>query len=1048
MLLTDRTWKRKYTREDGDLVRKFYVPALSTAVRYDRITGYFTAEGLALAAAGIEYLALNEGAMRLIVGCTLNEAEVHAIEAGLAMRDLLSDKIGQALPATVEGDDRQALELLAWLVCHRLLDIRVAIRCTPVTRRPIGGTVIFHEKCGIIEDKTGDRLAFTGSLNETFQGWRLNGESISVFTSWGPAADYVNDEDAAFNRYWSDKADSVMVVDVPTAVRDALLKFLPPDDEAPERMRRAARPGNEVAVDDGQPEEASASEEPIPVEDSPAERRAEVWERMAAAANDPAGGVWVGEATSPVEAWPHQRKAFLRMYGEAPDHAARLLVADEVGLGKTIQAGLLIRQSWLAGRMRRAIILAPANVCAQWQAELREKFALNWPLYDGQCMHRYDPASQSTIATPVGRLAWAQEPFVIMSSHLARRRDRRPELLTAEEYDLVVVDEAHHARVSRTGRKAEPNMLMRLLRDLRTRTRGLVLLTATPLQTNALELYDLLALLGLPDEWTPDEFERYFEALREPLVPTSAFESCVRLFQATEGAYGALPETRAAAMGAGGSRPPLSRVAVRTVLAALRGESSIRRRRLSPDDRRAAIRIMLGWTPISALVSRHTRALLRRYRAEGKLDARIATRLVADRFIDMSNDERDLYEATEKLITDAYANADEKKRAAIGFVLTIYRKRLSSSFTALSCSLRGRLERAKDMDDDLIGLEDEGQEVDADEAAESDQQARELLETAAIQDLLARIALLPPDSKAVALAGELRSLEADGYKQTMVFTGYTDTMDSLRDWLARETGREVICFSGRGGEVRGTDGRWRPVSRADIKRRFRKGDGDILLCTDAAAEGLNFQFCGSLINYDMPWNPMRVEQRIGRVDRLGQQFDEIRIVNLHYADTIETQVYQALSSRIRLFETLVGGLQPILSSVSKRIAELALSGAHVDIDAMIASEINQPPPSVDLDDEEAALEDMPMMGKPALDLADLARIIDDPILLPPGYQAAWLSTHEWTVTTDALQKPVRVTLDRDFYGKNFDSAEFWTPGSPAFPCIEPMQTPVTAVRPA
>ncbi len=1047
MLLSDRTWKRKYTREDGDLVRKFYVPALSTAVRYDRITGYFMAGSLALASAGIEHLALNEGTMRLIVGCTLDEPEVKAIEAGLAMDEVLGDKIGQALPETVEGDDRQALELLAWLVCRRILDIRIAIRCTPVTRRPIGGTVIFHEKCGIIEDKTGDRLAFTGSLNETVQGWRLNGESISVFTSWGPAAEYVDDEDGAFNRYWHDKADSVMVVDVPTAVRDALLKFLPPDDEAPERMRRAAQaddnPGNEEQLED-----ASVPEPIMPEGDSPAERRTEVWDQLAAAANDPTGGVWVGEATSPVEAWPHQRKAFLRMYGDTPDHAPRLLVADEVGLGKTIQAGLLIRQSWLAGRMRRAIILAPANVCPQWQSELREKFALNWPLYDGQCMHRYDPATQTTVATPVSRLAWSNEPFVIMSSHLARRRDRRPELLTAEEYDLVVVDEAHHARVSRTGRKSEPNMLMRLLRDLRARTRGLVLLTATPLQTNALELYDLLALLGLPDEWTPDEFERYFEALREPLVPTSAFEACVRLFQAAEQTYGALIEPRAAAIGAGGSKPALSRVAVRTVLTALRGESSIRRRRLSPEDRRAAIRIMLGWTPITALVSRHTRALLRRYRAEGKLDARIATRVVADRFIDMSSEERELYEATEKLITDAYASADEKKRAAIGFVLTIYRKRLSSSFTALSCSLRGRLERAKDTDDDLVGLEDEGQEIDADEAAESDREARQLLETAAIENLLARIALLPPDSKAVALARELRTLEADGYNQTMVFTGYTDTMDSLRDWLARESGREVICFSGRGGEVRGTDGRWRPVSRADIKRRFRKGDGDILLCTDAAAEGLNFQFCGSLINYDMPWNPMRVEQRIGRVDRLGQQFDEIRIVNLHYADTIETQVYQALSSRIRLFETLVGGLQPILSSVSKRIAELALSGAHVDIDAMIASEMNQPPPSVDLDDEEAALDDMPLMGKPALDLTDLARIIGDPMLLPPGYQAAWLSTHEWTVSTDALSKPVRVTLNRDFYGKNFDSAEFWTPGSPAFPTFTPTPSPELAARAA
>lgn len=1031
MLLSDRIWKRKYTREDGDLVRKFYVPALSTAKRYDRITGYFNAEGLALASAGIEHLALNEGTMRLIVGCTLDDAEVKAVEEGLSMGEMLSDKLGQALPAAKEGDERQALELLAWLVCHRLLDIKVAVRCRPGTRIPVGGTTIFHEKCGIVEDKTGDRLAFTGSLNETYQGWRLNGETISVFTSWGPAAEYVDDEDAAFDRYWKNEADSVIVVDVPTAVRDELLKFLPPDDEAPRRLKRAAK----EQEDQPTAEEPNVEiEEPAPVEDvSPAERRAEVWDSIANAATNPDGGIWVGEATSPVEAWPHQRKAFLRMYGDAPDHAPRLLVADEVGLGKTIQAGLLIRQSWLAGRMRRAIILAPANVCPQWQAELREKFALNWPLYDGQCMHRYDPATQTTVATPVSRTAWSREPFVIMSSHLARRRDRRPELLTADEYDLVVVDEAHHARVSRTGRKSEPNMLMRLLRDLRARTRGLVLLTATPLQTNALELYDLLALLGLPDEWTPDEFERYFQALREPLVPASALEACARLFQATEREYGSIAEHRAAAMGAGGRNPPLSRVAVRTVLAALRGESSIKRRRLGPTERQAAVRIMLGHTPISALVSRHTRALLRRYRAEGKLDARIATRVVADRFIDMSPAERELYEATEKLITDAYATADEKTRAAVGFVLTIYRKRLSSSFTALACSLRGRLERAKDSDDDLVGLEDEGQEVDADEAAEHDREARQLLEADAIQSLLDRIAQLPPDSKALALARELKTLEADGYQQTMVFTGYTDTMDALRDWLARETGREIICFSGRGGEVRGVDGRWRPVSRADIKRRFRAGQGDVLLCTDAAAEGLNFQFCGSLINYDMPWNPMRVEQRIGRVDRLGQRFDDIRIVNLHYADTIETQVYQALSSRIRLFETLVGGLQPILSSVSKRIAELALSGAHVDIDAMVAGQVNQPPPAVDLDDEDAALDEMPTLGRAALDLADLVRVIGDADLLPPGYQAATLSPKEWTVSTDTLTKPVRVTLDRDFYGKNFDSAEFWTPGSPAFP---------------
>jgi ERCC4-related helicase len=95
-------------------------------------------------------------------------------------------------------------------------------------------------------------------------------------------------------------------------------------------------------------------------------------------------------------------------------------------------------------------------------------------------------------------------------------------------------------------------------------------------------------------------------------------------------------------------------------------------------------------------------------------------------------------------------------------------------------------------------------------------------------------------------------------------------MDFLRGELGRDPGLKIMCFSGRGGEVANNDGTWRIVSRDDAKRRFRDGQADILLCTDAAAEGLNFQFCGALINYDMPWNPMRVEQRIGRIDGSGR----------------------------------------------------------------------------------------------------------------------------------------------------------------------------------
>src|SRR5690606_16699431 len=99
----------------------------------------------------------------------------------------------------------------------------------------------------------------------------------------------------------------------------------------------------------------------------------------------------------------------------------------------------------------------------------------------------------------------------------------------------------------------------------------------------------------------------------------------------------------------------------------------------------------------------------------------------------------------------------------------------------------------------------------------------------------------------------------------------------------------------------------------------------ILLCTEAASEGLNLQTCGVLINHDMPWNPMRVEQRIGRIDRIGQVHEEVQIRNYFYKDTIEARVYQALAHRIGWFETVVGGLQPILTEVNRTIQELAMT---------------------------------------------------------------------------------------------------------------------------
>jgi hypothetical protein len=192
------------------------------------------------------------------------------------------------------------------------------------------------------------------------------------------------------------------------------------------------------------------------------------------------------------------------------------LIADEVGLGKTISAGLILRQAILSGMAKRVLILTPKSVQIQWQNELYEKFNLNVPIYDGSVL-AWKPVHGARSATgkPVARDEWQAEPVVLVSSFLMRRADRQRELLDAADWDLLILDEAHHARRRGAGNAQEkgPNMLLGLMRKLQAKCRSLLLLTATPMQVHPVELWDLLDLLGLPDEWRQDDgvFLRYFQ---------------------------------------------------------------------------------------------------------------------------------------------------------------------------------------------------------------------------------------------------------------------------------------------------------------------------------------------------------------------------------------------------------------------------------------------------------------------------------------------------------------------------------------------------------
>jgi superfamily II DNA or RNA helicase len=1017
--LTDREWRTSFRHEDGDLIELFYNPALACAVRYDRMTGYFSADALALAARGIAALIANDGRMRLIVGCTLQQPEQEAIGEGYDWRARLEAHLLAADLTPPNEEAGRGLELLAWMVAQGYLDVKVAVP-VDLDGRPAHAPGLYHEKVGILTDAEGNRLSFSGSINETAGGWVNNRESFHVHCGWfgGRETAHLEDEVDAFARLWEGRARSVKVFDFPEAARKRLLEFLPSDDRSPTPPARRA-------VQEPETRKLLASE-----------FRRMVW-RFIREAPRLARGLRVGEITSAVTPWQHQVGTYTKFLREWP---SRVLIADEVGLGKTISAGLIVRQATLSGLAKRVLILTPKSVQIQWQNELYEKFNLNVPIYDGAALvWKAVHGRRDVTEKPVARDEWQAEPVVLVSSFLMRRADRQRELLDAPDWDLIILDEAHHARRRGAGSTQEnrPNKLLGLMRELQAKCRSLLLLTATPMQVDPVELWDLMDLLGLPDEWRREDgvFLRYFQ--RASGNPSAEdLEYLASLFRSTEAAFGEMADT-----GAAQTLPDVSALKRRKVLRALRDVSAIPRRNMDADTRRAAARLLRAASPLRHRMVRNTRELLRKYHLP------IPKRDPREVVVEMTPAESALYTAVEDFIGDVYRAAPPEKRSAVGFVLTVYRRRLASSFEALKRTLNGRLMRTGG-----ITEEDASQDETADEAMSAEEvaslaaEAPEAIdERERINDLLRRIAQLGTDSKARRLKVELEACLADGFDSMIVFTQYTDTMEYLRDYLADQMpGMPVACYSGAGGAWRDASGQWVPCSKEEIKRRLRDRQVRLLVGTDAAGEGLNLQFAGVVVNYDLPWNPMKIEQRIGRIDRLGQQLPVIRVLSFAYKDTVEQDVFFTVGSRINLFQGIVGRLQPILSRLPRRFEELALldRDARETARQRFLADLEQQVRDADESgfDIDATVEgslELPPLPEPALTLGDLDRAIQIARARPPEVDFRPLDAGSYEIGLPG-GAPIRVTTNPDVFEFSSDNCQLFSPGGGAFGafCVE------------
>jgi len=1045
MSLRDHNWQDSFTSSQDNLLEGFYRPALQESIRYWRITGYFSSRSLLQVLDGVEQLVLaspdgrGHGQMRLITGFFMSRADLQALCSEQGPEQLLEQQLCRQFPFrdVQPGDGSGAdlgAELLAWLVQQGHLEIRVGL---PMQQGQISSDgAIFHAKEGVIEDANGDRIAFTGSINETPNGWTTNYETFDVFCSWKGEEHRVDAKERHFLRLWQNEDPGVRTFSLPEAFRQQLALYAPAEGGLPRRLKPYLK---------DLPEPEPEPEPPAAVVPDLDERRRIVWSYvLQAAASDLPGAERVGEGTSAVTPWPHQQRAFQRLWQQWPP---RLLIADEVGLGKTVQAGLLLRQAWLSGRARRMLVMAPASVLQQWQRELRQKFGLDWPIYSGKGLEWQATCLRPKGASrPMGRDAWTAEPFVLVSSHLMRRRDRHKDLLEAEPYDMVVLDEAHHARTRRENNSSgaerlRPNTLMQLMQQLRSRTQGLLLLTATPMQVSELEVWDLLALLGMPPEWTEDAFEKFFAWVEKKNPDESTLAYLAGLWRSSVSAFGEAPGN---AMPEDLRRSPLRK---RKALRALNDTDPLSRRNLSVEIRQASLALAKRWTPVQGLISRHSRTLLRAYKQQGAMDLAIGTRHVDDRFLESTPAERALYDAVEDFISTQYAQASGQKKSAVGFVMTIYRRRLASSVAALVSTLEKRLAgQQQQLEEDAAASEDDdftGElTLDLEGMQSAFQEASLQVELDAIGVLLDQARpLVGHDSKGAEFLKAIAELQAQGYRQVIVFSQYTDTVDALKELLIGAGRTSLMAFTGRGGELLQRGGGWELLNREATKRGFKEGKAEILLCTDAAAEGLNFQFCGALINYDMPWNPMRVEQRIGRIDRIGQTHEQMQIINLHLDGTVEADVYRALKGRIAMFEQVVGKLQPILAKASSSISQATLVSREqrekARASAVAAVEQEPAIKGLDLDDGLHDLEVIKavitQLQPPPLTLADMEAILDRPELLPPGCSATRIGACDFKWTQPGLDKEMRVTCNASYYQDNSDSCELWVPGSPLFP---------------
>jgi len=725
---------------------------------------------------------------------------------------------------------------------------RVEIRVVPKDR------VFIHGKAGVIEQADGTKSCFLGSINETKSAFAQNYEIL-----WeDPSPEGVAWVEEEFAALWADSYP------LPEAIIEEI-----------ERIARRV----EIRFAEAKPDELPAAA----LAEAPIYRGGEQlqpWQR------------------SFVTAFLEHRET----YG-----MARLLLADEVGVGKTLSLAASALVSCLL-EDGPVLILCPATLTLQWQVELADKLGIPSAVWSSTHKVWLDHRGHEIRTRGPEDIARCPAQIAIVSTGLIFHDSAERRHLLERRYGTVMLDEAHRAR-RRGGlgrREQAPNNLLDFMLKIGPRTRHLLLGTATPIQTEVRELWDLLRILNAGAD---------FVLGREPFGRWADFERALPVVKGDENP----PDEREAWEWL---RNPLPPAREHALFGTLRLQLAV------PDDRCFTDRGFgsLGFLEQQALgetlapgffrehnpVVRHT--VLRRRRTLE--DAGLLERVGVDVHPD-PNATADTYRGVHfeglGLITNhpfdlAYRAAENftaavrKRSKAAGFMKTLLLQRICSGFASGRATAETMRRR------ELLDDEEQPRQLEGILEGLTVEEAR-CLDT--IVEELSRPEARDPKTSAVRYFLTEHRTEGKTWLEhgCIVFSQYYDTVRALAAELAVALpGEAVAIYAGAGKSGIHRDGDFASVDREAIKAAVRDRAIRLLVATDAACEGLNLQTLGTMINVDLPWNPSRLEQRLGRIKRFGQRRQTVDMLNLVYHGTQDETVYAALSRRMKDRYDIFGSL--------------------------------------------------------------------------------------------------------------------------------------------